>query len=96
MFHNGQWKNTDPIWFWFRERTNSRVRILEVFSRCHPPNAQYVMSGGVLENYIFSPSFVSLVSSKFSHLLALPGDICVLSEAQYGQRYDKGILQGPL
>jgi len=96
MFHNVQWKNTDPNtkYIWFQEPLANQLASQNfggVFT-LSPPNAQHVMSGGVLENSIFPPSFVSLVSSKFSYLLALPGEICVLSEAHYGQRYDKGIL----
>ena len=51
------------------------------------------MNGVVIEHSIFPPGFVSLVSSKFSYLASLPGQICVLSTQHgYGQVYDGGIL----
>ena len=56
-----------------------------------PPNAQVIMSGGSLENNFFPPGFVSLVSNKFTYLLSLPGQTCILSTA-YGSRYNGGIL----
>ena len=49
------------------------------------------MDGGSLENSFFPPGFVSLVSHKFSYLLSLPGEPCILSTA-YGSRYNGGIL----
>ena len=95
MLHNVQWKNTDATkkWVWFQweklQPHSANQNFGGVFT-LSPPNAQLVMSGGALANSIFPPGFVSLVSSKFSYLLALPGEICVQS-AQYGQ-YDGGIL----
>ena len=96
MLHNIQWKNTDLMkkWVWFQweklQAHSANQNFGGVFT-LSPPNAQLVMSGGAIENSIFPPGFVSLVSSKFTYLLSLPRQICVLS-TQYGQRYDGGIL----
>lgn len=49
------------------------------------------MDGGLLENSFFPAGFVSLVSNKFTYLLSLPGEPCILSTA-YGNRYNGGIL----
>merc|ERR1712157_721938 len=57
-----------------------------------PPNAKVVQSGGMLENSIFPPGYVSLVSNKYSYLLDLPGNPCTLSTPMHGSRYDDGIL----
>mmetsp|Transcript_32276 Transcript_32276/g.67849 ORF Transcript_32276/g.67849 Transcript_32276/m.67849 type:complete len:1275 (+) Transcript_32276:77-3901(+) len=96
MFHNVQWKNADKSrkWMWFQweqlQAHNANQNHGGIFT-LSPPDAEHVMNGGVLEHSIFPPGFVSLVSSKFSYLLSLPGQPCVLS-TEYGQLYDGGIL----
>lgn len=96
MFHNVQWKNADESkkWIWFQDKNHQEHTANQnhggVFT-LSPPDAQVVMDGGVVEHSIFPPGFVSLVSSKFSYLLNLPGQPCVLSTS-YGQLYDGAIL----
>ena len=95
ILHNVEWKNTDKSmkWIWFQPINN------EAASQEHggvftlsPPDAQQVMNGGKIEHSIFPPGFVSLVHSKFTYLLELPGEPCVLSSIEYGDMYDGGIL----
>lgn len=87
------WKNTlSSRWIWFQNGNtqghNSNQNHGGVFT-LSPPNAQTVMDGGVIEDNFFPPGFVSLVSSEFAYLLALPGEPCILSTA-YGNRYNNG------
>jgi len=96
MLHNVQFKNSqDNKWVWFQwqqlQSHNANQNYGGIFT-LSPPDAKAVMDGGVLENSIFPPGFVSLVSDKYSFLLNLPGNPCTLSTAMHGFRYDGGIL----
>lgn len=88
VFHNVIWKSTAAArWMWFQGASTNYGGVFTL----SPPNAQVVMGGGVLEDSVFPPGFVSLVSHHYTYLLSLPGNLCILSTA-YGTRYDGGIL----
>ena len=70
MFHNVQWKTTDKSkkWMWFQWKNTQSHSANQnhggIFT-LSPPDAQHVMNEGDIENGIFPPGFVSLVSNKF-------------------------------
>jgi hypothetical protein len=100
IFHDVKWTNTDTSkkWIWFQYQNfqshNSNQNHGGIFSLA-PPDADAVMNGQTYENSIFPQGFVSLVSSKYTYLLNLPGEPCVLSStisSEVGRLYDAGIL----
>jgi hypothetical protein len=100
ILHNVKWTNTDTSkkWIWFQYQNfqshNANQNHGGIFSLA-PPDADAVMNGQTYENSIFPQGFVSLVSSKYTYLLNLPGEPCVLSStisSEVGRLYDDGIL----
>lgn len=100
MLHNVQWRNKDTSWkwVWFQwqklQAHDSNQNDGGVFSLA-PPDAEQVMSGVVLEDSLFPPGYVSLVSARFTYLLSLPDQACILSSNEFGELYDGGILESP-
>jgi len=97
VMHKVQWKNrnTDRKWAWFQSRSvqphNADQNHGGIFT-LSPIDAAIVQAGGTVEDSFFPESYVSLVSDKFSYLLGLPNNLCINSSAEYGDRYDSGIL----
>ncbi len=100
ILHNVLWKNTDTSskWVWFQYQNsqshNANQNHGGIFSLA-PPDADAVMNGQTYQNSIFPEGFVSLVSSKYTYLLNLPGQPCVLSStisSKFGLLYDNGII----
>ena len=98
MLHNVKWLNTDQYnggmkWAWFQwqklQSHDANQNDGGVFTLA-PQDAQQAINGE-LEHSIFPPGYVSLVSSRFTYLLSLPGQPCMLS-TEYGDLYDGGIL----
>jgi hypothetical protein len=100
VLHQVQWKNTNRSKKWitfqyFNTQPHQANQHHGGLFTLSPPDAQLVIEGGILENSLFPPGFVSLVSSKFTYLLQVPGSVCVLSSsisAEYGVQFDNGIL----
>lgn len=100
ILHNVDWKMTPTgvKWIIF-QNINTQGHIANqnhggIFT-LSPPNAETVIGTGILDNSIFPPGFVSAVSSKFTYLLSIPGDKCILSSTlgpDVGILYDNGIL----
>ena len=100
ILDNVQWKNTDTSskWVWFQydnfQSHNANQNHGGIFSLA-PPDAAVVMNGQTYDDSMFPPGFVSLVSWKYTYLLNLPGEPCVLSStisAEAGRLYDNSIL----
>jgi hypothetical protein len=100
IMHNINWSNSDKSkkWVRFQSRNtqshNANQHHGGIFT-LSPPDATKVISGNILDNSFFPPGFVSLVSSKFSYLLSVPDDLCILSSSlgdNMGFIYDNGIL----
>ena len=103
ILHEIQWQNAnDRNWIWFQyfdtQGHGANQHHGGVFS-LSPPDAQRAQEaeqgGAPLTNNIFPPGFVSLVSWKYTYLLSVPNNACVVSDSLgevYGRCYDHGIL----
>ena len=89
ILHNVQWKNNERHKHWVSNQMHGGIFSLS------PDDANVVMEGGQLENSFFPNGFVSLVSEKFTYLLAAPNNICVRSASlgnEYSTLYGGSIL----
>eukprot|EP00551_Chaetoceros_affinis_P006400 CAMPEP_0203682988 /NCGR_PEP_ID=MMETSP0090-20130426/47288_1 /ASSEMBLY_ACC=CAM_ASM_001088 /TAXON_ID=426623 /ORGANISM="Chaetoceros affinis, Strain CCMP159" /LENGTH=1506 /DNA_ID=CAMNT_0050552109 /DNA_START=94 /DNA_END=4614 /DNA_ORIENTATION=+ len=99
ILHAVKWKaNRDRKWVWFQNFNTQGHTANQNFGgifTLSPPDAQEVIDTGSLDGSIFPPGFVSVVSSKFTYLLTVPGQKCVPSNtlgSDIGYIYDNGIL----
>ena len=100
VLHNIKWKNTDMSRNWvefqhFNTQPHNANQLHGGVFTLSPPDVSRVQSGEKIDDALFPEGFVSLVSSKFTYLLSIPGDVCVLSNSlgsNMGFLYDYGIL----
>ncbi len=100
IFHQVKWRNSikGSKWLYFQSQNFQGHAANQNFGgifTLSPPDAAEVIQTGSLDGSVFPPGFVSLVSSQFSYLLSVPGEICVLSSSlgsDIGVIYDNGIL----
>merc|ERR1712038_1310712 len=100
VLHNIKWKNTDMSRNWvefqhFNTQPHNANQLHGGVFTLSPPDVSRVQSGENMDDTLFPEGFVSLVSSKFTYLLSIPGDVCVLSNSlssNMGFLYDYGIL----
>ena len=100
VLHNVNWKNGVSGTNWVRfQNHNTQGHTANqnhggIFT-LSPPGVETITQTGTLEGSFFPTGFVSLVSSRFSYLLSVPDEQCILSSSlgsDIGILYDNGIL----
>ena len=95
ILHNVEWKSISKrvMFQSFNDKSHDANQNYGGIFSLSPSNAAQVLNGEEVDGSFLPPGFISLVSSRFSYLLSLPGDICILSnDIGFGPQYDNGIL----